>query len=282
MERAADLTGQKFGRLTVIRRNGTGKSGNALWECICDCGNIKTIAGKSLRNGSSKSCGCLQKEIVSAMGENLVGKKFGRLTVIEKSDCKILNRKNGRIWKCRCDCGKTLGVCTNSLKSGNTKSCGCYKSYVTANRNRTHNKGNTRLYDIWCAMKQRCYYEKNNRYKDYGGRGITVCDEWLHDFQAFYDWAMANGYADDLTIERKDVNGNYKPSNCEWITKEAQARNKRNSRIIEHNGETHTLAEWSRITGISRKTILYRYNHGLPLFERRNLNVSKYKEIIHK
>lgn len=278
MERAIDLTGQKFGRLTVIRRNGTGKSGNALWECVCDCGNIKTIAGKSLRSGSSKSCGCLQKEIVSAMGENLAGKKFGRLTVIEKSE----KRKNKIIWICKCDCGEIVSVPGESLKSGNTKSCGCYKSYVIANRNRTHNKTSTRIYTIWRAAKQRCYYEKDKRYRDYGGRGITICDEWLHNFQAFYDWAMANGYRDDLTIERKDVNGNYEPGNCEWITRERQANNKRNSRVIEYDGEQHTLSEWSRITGINHKTILYRYNHGLPLFERRNLNVSKYKEIIHK
>lgn len=270
MERAVDLTGQKFRKLTVIRRNGTGNSGNALWECVCDCGNIKTIAGKSLRNGNSKSCGCLQKEIVSAMGENLVGKKFGRIAVVEK----VGKRKNKIIWMCKCDCGGIIPVSGDSLKSGNTKSCGCYKSYATANRNRTHNKSATRIYGIWHAMKQRCYYEKNVCYKDYGGRGISVCKEWLNDFQAFYDWAMTNGYADDLTLDRIDVNGNYEPNNCKWSTQEEQATNKRNSRYIEYHGELKTLSEWSKITKIDHKTISYRIEKGYPMdkvFARKDL-----------
>lgn len=104
------------------------------------------------------------------------------------------------MWNCLCDCGNTVVVDSNSLKSGNTTACGCRKSEGWGN-SLTHGKSNTRIYRIWQAMKSRCYYEKNKYYKNYGGRGITVCDEWKHDFQAFYDWGMANGYQDDLTVD---------------------------------------------------------------------------------
>lgn len=147
----------------------------------------------------------------------------------------------------------------------------------------THNKSTARIYDIWRAMKQRCYYKKNVCYKDYGGRGITVCEEWLHNFQAFYDWAMANGYEENLTIDRKDVNGNYEPSNCRWATNAEQATNKRNSRYIKYRGELKTLSEWSKVTGIDQKTISYRIEKGYPMdkvFSRKDLrNESKNRKI---
>ena len=128
---------------------------------------------------------------------DLVGQKFGRLTVIERAE-----NKNGRVaWICKCDCGKFTTVISKTLVNGDTKSCGCYhKDKVSV-----HNKSKTRLYNIYVHVKQRCYNSKDDRYKNYGSRGITVCDEWLNDFQAFYDWAMANGYRDDLTIDRIDV-----------------------------------------------------------------------------
>ena len=107
-------------------------------------------------------------------------------------------------------------------------------------------------------MKARCYYKKDSRYMDYGGRGITVCKEWLDSFQAFYDWAMANGYADDLTIDRIDVDGNYEPSNCRWATRKQQGNNKRSNVLITYGEETHTLAEWAEKVGIKRTTLVSR------------------------
>ena len=114
---------------------------------------------------------------------------------------------------------------------------------------------NTRLYRIWSGMKRRCYNKRSSYYERYGGRGITVCDEWLHDFQAFYDWSMSNGYADDLTIDRIDNDGPYAPWNCRWTTKEEQQNNTSRNLIYKHSGESHTLKQWSEILGINYQTL---------------------------
>ena len=118
-----------------------------------------------------------------------------------------------------------------------------------------HGKFNTRIYRIWGNMKGRCYCKSRREYKNYGNRGITVCDEWLHDFQAFYDWAMNNGYNENLTLDRKDVNGNYEPSNCRWITNEEQQSNKRYNKMITYSGETRSLAQWAREYNMCYKTL---------------------------
>lgn len=121
--------------------------------------------------------------------------------------------------------------------------------------NYKHGLKHTRLYAIWCGIKYRCYNKNHSRYEDYGGRGITVCDQWKNDFKSFYDWAMSNGYSDDLTIDRIDNDGNYEPSNCRWADDLTQANNSRHCHEIEFNGETHSISEWARITGISRTTL---------------------------
>lgn len=123
-----------------------------------------------------------------------------------------------------------------------------------------HGKHNTRLYRIWGNMKGRCYCKSRREYKNYGGRGITVCPEWLHDFKAFYDWAMANGYADNLTLDRKEVNGNYEPSNCRWITNREQQNNRQDSYFVSFNGKTQTLAQWSVELNMCYKTLQKRIN----------------------
>ena len=122
------------------------------------------------------------------------------------------------------------------------------------------NGNKTRLYTIWVRMKQRCSDIHASDFERYGGRGIKVCDAWL-DYKVFYDWAMANGYQDDLTIERVDNDGNYEPDNCAWIPREAQARNKRNNHLITYKGQTKTLAEWSEILGIDSSLLRYRLKH---------------------
>ena len=124
----------------------------------------------------------------------------------------------------------------------------------------THGHSHHRLYSIWSDMKRRCNNPKNKRYERYGGRGIRVCTEWANDFQKFYDWAMANGYADDLSIDRMNVDGNYEPTNCRWITFAQQQRNTSRSRFITVRGETKTMAEWAEITGIRQDTIKDRLN----------------------
>ena len=155
------------------------------------------------------------------------GKRFGRLAVIEN---KIINHRGYSI--CKCDCGKIATIRNDALKSGVTKSCGCItKEIAKSGKNRRkHGLHNTRLHRIWGAMKTRCCNENFKRFSDYGGRGITVCDEWKNDFMSFYKWSIENGYSDKLTIDRINVNGNYEPSNCRWATVAEQNKNKRNSK----------------------------------------------------
>ena len=191
--------------------------------------------------------------------QDLTGKKFGRLLVIERVEN---NKKQQVQWLCKCDCGNEVKVISKSLTSGNTKSCGCLHREINIKRLTTHGLRNTRLNGIWCGVLQRCYNPKNKAYKNYGGRGITVCQEWQDNFQNFYDWSMSNGYNDDLTIDRIDVNGNYEPSNCRWVTKKEQANNMRSNRLLTYNGETHNMKQWAKIMGINYRALQQRLFRG--------------------
>lgn len=184
---------------------------------------------------------------------DLTGNKFGKLTVICR---KGSNDKGNAMWKCICDCGNVVVVNSNHLRSGNTCSCGC-------TRGEKHGLTNTRIYRIWQAMKNRCYNQNVVHFGDYGGRGITVCEEWKNSFSAFYDWAISNGYSDELTIDRIDFNGNYEPSNCRWVNMKMQNNNTRHNRTITKNGETHSVSEWAEIIGIKPATLyarIFTYN----------------------
>lgn len=156
---------------------------------------------------------------------------------------------------CICKCGKEKkNIKITSILSGNTTSCGCRNKELTSERNYIHCDSKTRLYKIWQGMKKRCLNKNNARYKEYGGRGISICDEWLL-WVNFKDWALKNGYNDTLTIERKDYDKNYEPCNCTWIPICDQSKNRSSCNWITFNGETHTLTEWAKIKGIKRSTL---------------------------
>lgn len=148
--------------------------------------------------------------------------------------------------------GFFVGEMTMSKKLRIGQSYGC----VT----KKHGMFGTRIYKIWDGMKYRCTNPNSDAYHNYGGRGITVCDEWIHDFMAFYNWSMSHGYSDDLTLDRINVNGNYCPENCRWADDITQHNNTRTNRYIEYNGETHTMAEWAKIKGMKYVTLNTRIN----------------------
>lgn len=178
---------------------------------------------------------------------DITGNRYNHLTVIRRLD----NASNGvAVWECLCDCGNITQVRGTNLKSGAVKSCGCLRK--TTKPTLRHNMSNTRLYRKWASIKSRC---KDPNNKDYGQRGIKMCEEWATSFEAFMEWAVSNGYSDDLTIERIDVNGDYCPENCTWIPWEKQQGNRRICRAIEHNGKTQNLAEWCRELGLSYSAI---------------------------
>lgn len=202
--------------------------------------------------------------------EDLTGRKFGKLTVIERAE----NAKNGRVrWLCKCECGNSIAVLSYSLKRGQTKSCGCLKHMSPPNK--THGKSKTRIYRIRRAIITRCYNSNHEQYKDYGGRGVSVCDEWRNSFTAFYEWAMANGYTDELSIDRKDNSGNYEPSNCCWVTRKEQANNRRSNHLITYNGKMQTIAQLADEIGMDSNALRSRINIGWDIEKAINTPIRK-------
>ena len=196
--------------------------------------------------------------------ENLTGMKFNRWKVLALS--QKTNKSKHRYWVCQCECEKAeiREVNEYHLIKGNIKSCGCLAKEIlsqrTGHRREDKHPHYKRIYSIYDGMRKRCYNKNKDNYKHYGGRGITICDEWLNDFMTFYNWAINNGYQDNLTIDRIDNDGNYEPWNCRWATNEEQVYNKSDTVYITIDDKTKTILEWSRISGLSYSVLWQRYN----------------------
>ena len=192
--------------------------------------------------------------------EDLTGQRFERLTVIERGPDQVFPCGQRRVrWVCKCDCGNTSTVLARGLKSGNTKSCGCYsRDMARIPKCVKHGESRSRLYNIRSGMLYRCNNPNSQEYKNYGARGVKVCEEWTNSYEVFRDWALSNGYDDALSIDRIDPSGDYEPSNCRWATPIEQGNNKRDSHRITYKGETKTITEWGRALDILPETIGFR------------------------
>lgn len=184
---------------------------------------------------------------------DLTGVRFGRLTVIKYYG---LSTKKQIYWLCKCDCGNDVYVRTTALTHGIKKSCGCLQ-LESGHSNYKYGCKTNRLYTIWRGMKARCLNINDKCYHLYGGRGISICKEWMNDFASFQSWSLNNGYADNLSIDRIDSNGNYEPNNCRWATSSEQNSNKSNNHYLTIDGETKTLGEWCRIYKANREKVKY-------------------------
>lgn len=194
--------------------------------------------------------------------KNLVGQTFGRLTVLEYSH---KDRYGAHHWKCLCECGNITYPTTYRLSHNKTKSCGCLHNEIISNTQKKHGLYKTRLYSIYDSMKQRCLNKNSRQYKHYGLRGIIICNEWLKNFINFYNWSIGNGYEDNLTLDRINVNGNYEPNNCRWITQKEQARNTRKNKYVTYSNQTHCISEWAEKLNCSKSLIIHRIKIGMDL-----------------
>lgn len=188
--------------------------------------------------------------------DHFLGKKFGRLLIV--SDAGII--KKSRCVLCVCECGVKKNFRLSDIKNGSSTNCGCKRKETVSKLNTTHGLSRHPLNRVWRGILERCYYEKHIHFNRYGGRGITVCDEWRNDFMSFYNWAINNGWQQGLDVDRENNDLNYDSINCRIVTKTINARNKSSNRIIEFNGQSKCMAEWSDITGLSQGVIKDRLN----------------------
>ena len=207
---------------------------------------------------------------------DLTGQRFGRLTVLYEAEPEVYHRpdrpgkvKRIRRWVCECDCGRKTVVYASNLTRGTTRSCGCYGRETARELHKEtwikHGMSRSRVYRIHKGMVQRCSNPNSTNYSRYGNRGIYVCDEWLGEegFEHFYDWAMAHGYRDNLSIDRIDNDGPYAPWNCRWVDIKIQQNNMRGNKIVQMRDEQHTVSEWSELLNVSRDKIRYWMQRGL-------------------
>jgi len=189
---------------------------------------------------------------------DLTGQKFGRWNVIRYSH----HRGGKSIWVCQYDCGTVREVQGCHMRAGRSRSCGCLEHELLMERNTTHGKNKTPLHYLWLGVKDRCYNKNDKAYKNYGGRGITVCDEWRTNFLAFESWALKNGYQKGLTLDRIDNEKGYSPDNCRFADRITQANNKRSNHRLTVNGRTQTVMQWAKEMGLNESVIRNRLKRG--------------------
>ena len=190
------------------------------------------------------------------------GDKFGKWTIVEEIASKIISNKPRRVFRCKCECGNISEVQLGCLRNGHSTSCGCEQKRRAAEAQTIHGLANKHpLYLTWKNMKKRCNYPSASEYKNYGERGICVCEEWFNSFQSFYDWTINNGWSRELTIDRINTNGNYCPENCRWSTVETQMNNMTKNHYIEYNGDAYTLSTLAKHLDIPYNTVRYRLSN---------------------
>jgi hypothetical protein len=250
--KSGDTLGIKYNRLTPIEIAGKNKHSKTLVKCLCDCGQECIVIEARVRNGLTQSCGCYKNETTSARTKiDMTGQKLGRLTFIKevaKPEALSIH------WECLCDCGNTAIINGTLARVGHTMSCGCLKQERLLASVTTHGKSSDPTYFLWNGMHQRCYNTKHHSYKNYGERGIKICDRW-HDFENFYE--DMGDKPEGLSIERLDVNGDYCPENCIWDNSSNQAFNIR-LRTNNTSGRTGvTLDEGLWLARIWKNKICY-------------------------
>lgn len=278
-----DITGQRFGYLTVIEctgRRAVRKNGSVvgyIWKCKCDCGNEIEVEVSRLTGGHKLSCGCKHYDLVSdkIKSEDLTGQRFGRLTVVKWLPLNERDEKHRYYpYLCKCDCGNTTYAKANDLRTGNKISCGCAHdeySHTGHMTHKTHGASYTKLYKVWVTIKGRCLNPNDKNYHHYGGAGKSICEEWL-DFETFREWAYSHGYDEnakkgECTIDRIDNSKGYSPDNCRWVDMKVQRRNQDCVTLYEYDGKKMIATDWAYELGVDPKWLYYKLTHGTTIQE---------------
>lgn len=263
IEELKSRIGMTFGDYEIVSLENTDDKPKYTLRCKV-CGAEKIVAANNFSQVKRFDCRKHYMKYLPPIkyDESYIGRKKNFLTVIGIT--RLPNRK--RAFICECDCGNTTTIEPTMWEKEIVKSCGCFRESMLLE----HTEELDRLRRIYSGMIQRCYNRNNYTFEHYGGRGITVCDEWMgeYGFKNFYEWSLENGYEPTLTIDRIDVNGNYEPNNCRWADAKTQANNKRNNINITYNGKSQTLAQWSKELEINFYTLYAR-------IEKRNWNIER-------
>jgi len=251
MPRSSIVIGEKRNRLTLVRKAPPDKTRNTLVECLCDCGETTILSLYNFTSGGIKSCGCLRRD-----GREHItlepGARSGRLTFLRE-----LPKSDNKRWiEVRCDCGNVRTIFFYSFNLGHSRSCGCQHG--------THHLSQTPVYQAWASILQRCYNPKHPHFDLWGGRGITVCQEWREGFEAFYR-DMGPKPTPLHSIDRIDNDGNYEKTNCRWTTKDVNSSNQRRASFLEIGGEKLTFKQARLRSGMSKAGLRARIRKGWPM-----------------